>query len=166
MIRHLDELGVPYAIGGSLASSFHGIPRTTQDADLVADLRPGNVQPFVAGVSEAFYVPPERVAQAVSRRSSFNLIHNGTGATTFSGAVGANTVLASLTTWRPNRVVILPIRVRSDKVPQRSSTAASSTSSSVAHCIVTEIRSRSPRNRTESRLNSPIFQRSFGTGCS
>jgi hypothetical protein len=77
--RHLDELGAPYAIGGSLASSFHGIPRTTQDADLVADLRPGNVQPFVAGVAEAFYVSPERVAQAVSRRSSFNLVHNGTG---------------------------------------------------------------------------------------
>jgi hypothetical protein len=77
--RHLDELGVPYAIGGSLASSLHGIPHTTQDADLVADLRPGNVQPFVAGVSQAFYVSPERVAQAVSRRSSFNLVHNGTG---------------------------------------------------------------------------------------
>ncbi|HEY0556553.1 MAG TPA: hypothetical protein VGG20_20025, partial [Thermoanaerobaculia bacterium] len=45
----------------------------------MADLRPGNVQPFVAGVSEAFYVSPERVAQAVSRRSSFNLVHNGTG---------------------------------------------------------------------------------------
>jgi hypothetical protein len=77
--RHLDELGAPYVIGGSLASSYHGIPRTTQDADLVADLRPANVQPFVAGVSEAFYVSPERVAKAVSRRSSFNLVHNGTG---------------------------------------------------------------------------------------
>jgi hypothetical protein len=77
--RRLDELAVPYAIGGSLASSFHGIPRTTQDADLVADLRPENVPPFVAGISEAFYVSPERVAQAVSRRSSFNLVHNGTG---------------------------------------------------------------------------------------
>jgi hypothetical protein len=77
--RPLDELGVPYVVGGSLASSLHGIPRTTQAADLVADLRPTHVQPFVAGVSQAFYVAIERVAQAVSRRSSFNLIHNGTG---------------------------------------------------------------------------------------
>lgn len=77
--RPLDELGVPYVVGGSLASSLHGVPRTTQDADLVADLRPMHVQPFVDAVSPGFYVSPERVAQAVSRRSSFNLVHHGTG---------------------------------------------------------------------------------------
>lgn len=77
--RPLDELGVPYAVGGSLASSMHGIPRTTQDADLVADLRPMHVQPFVDAVSSSFYVSPERVAQAVNRRSSFNLVHPATG---------------------------------------------------------------------------------------
>jgi hypothetical protein len=77
--RPLEDLGVPYAIGGSLASSLHGVPRTTQDADLVADLRPGHVQPFVTAVAEGFYVSLERVAHAVTRRSSFNLVHNGTG---------------------------------------------------------------------------------------
>jgi hypothetical protein len=77
--RHLDELGIPYAVGGSLASSLHGIPRSTQDVDLVADLRPVLVQPFVAAVSPGFYVSPERVAQAVSRRTSFNLVHLATG---------------------------------------------------------------------------------------
>lgn len=77
--RSLEQLGVPYAVGGSLASSLHGIPRTTQDADLVADLRPAHVQPFVTAISDSFYVSPERVVQAVSRRSSFNLIHNSTG---------------------------------------------------------------------------------------
>jgi hypothetical protein len=77
--RPLDELGVPYVVGGSLASSLHGIPRTTQDADLVADLRPVHIQTFVDAISTNFYVSPERVAQAVSRRSSFNLVHHGTG---------------------------------------------------------------------------------------
>ena len=28
-----EQLGVPYAIGGAVASSFWGVPRTTQDAD-------------------------------------------------------------------------------------------------------------------------------------
>lgn len=74
-----DQLGVPYVVGGSLASSLHGIPRTTQDADLVADLRPAHVEPFVAAVSAGFYVSPERMAQAISRRSSFNLVHHRTG---------------------------------------------------------------------------------------
>lgn len=39
--RVLEGLQVPYAVGGSLASSMHGIPRSTQDGDLVADLRVG-----------------------------------------------------------------------------------------------------------------------------
>jgi hypothetical protein len=34
-----DALGVSYVVGGSLASSVYGIPRATQDVDLVADLK-------------------------------------------------------------------------------------------------------------------------------
>jgi hypothetical protein len=77
--RVLEQLAVPYAVGGSLASSLWGIPRSTQDADLVADLRSEHVQAFVSGVEGAFYVSPERVHHAVGRRSSFNLIHLKTG---------------------------------------------------------------------------------------
>ena len=73
--RVLEDLRVPYAVGGSLASSMHGIPRSTQDGDLVADLRAEHVQPFLAAVADTFYVSPERVLQAVQRRSSFNLVH-------------------------------------------------------------------------------------------
>ena len=73
--RVLEDLQVPYAVGGSLASSMHGIPRSTQDGDLVADLRAEHVQPFLAAVADSFYVSPERVLQAVQRRTSFNLVH-------------------------------------------------------------------------------------------
>jgi hypothetical protein len=34
----LESLGVPHAIGGSLASAVHGVMRATMDADVVADL--------------------------------------------------------------------------------------------------------------------------------
>ena len=71
----LDDLQVPYAVGGSLASSMHGIPRSTQDGDLLADLRLEHMQPFVAAVADRFYVSPERALQAIQRRSSFNLVH-------------------------------------------------------------------------------------------
>jgi tRNA nucleotidyltransferase/poly(A) polymerase len=37
----LEKAGIKYLVGGSLASSLHGIPRSTQDVDIVADL---NVQ--------------------------------------------------------------------------------------------------------------------------
>lgn len=75
VVRVLDDLQVPYAVGGSLASSMHGIPRSTQDGDLLADLRAEHVQPFVAAVADRFYVSPERALQAIQRHSSFNLIH-------------------------------------------------------------------------------------------
>jgi hypothetical protein len=35
-----DRLGIAYLVGGSLASSLHGIPRATQDADVVAAIQP------------------------------------------------------------------------------------------------------------------------------
>jgi hypothetical protein len=38
LIETLDRLGIHYAIGGSFASSFHGIARATQDLDLVVEL--------------------------------------------------------------------------------------------------------------------------------
>ena len=75
VVQIFDGLGVPYLVGGSLASSLWGIPRSTQDADLVADLRSEHVQAFAARAAPSFYVSPERVQAAVRRRSSFNLIH-------------------------------------------------------------------------------------------
>jgi hypothetical protein len=35
----LERLGVPYIVAGSLASSLHGLPRSTADVDIVAALR-------------------------------------------------------------------------------------------------------------------------------
>ena len=74
----LETLGVSYLVGGSLASSLHGIPRSTQDADLVADLRLEHVPPLIAALAPAFYADSERAADAVRRRASFNVIHLAT----------------------------------------------------------------------------------------
>lgn len=71
----LTKLGVPYLVGGSLASSFHGIPRSTIDVDLVADLSQHHIAALVADLEAEFYVDEERAREAVRRRSSFNLIH-------------------------------------------------------------------------------------------
>jgi len=34
----LDAAGIPFMLVGSLASNFHGIPRSTRDADFVVEL--------------------------------------------------------------------------------------------------------------------------------
>lgn len=75
VIRILEDLGAPAWIGGSLASSIFGIPRATQDADIVADLRAEMVRPFIERLGEHFYADSERIREGVERRSSFNLIY-------------------------------------------------------------------------------------------
>jgi hypothetical protein len=74
----LDELGVPYVIGGSMASIIHGMLRTTMDVDIVADLQPEQVAPFVTGLQDAFYADEQMIQQAIQQRGSFNLIHLST----------------------------------------------------------------------------------------
>lgn len=56
----LERLGLPYMITGGVASVVYGDPRFTRDVDLVVDLRPDGVTPFMETFGgEAFYVPPE-----------------------------------------------------------------------------------------------------------
>ena len=43
----LEELNIPYLIGGSLASTLYGMVHTTQDSDIVAEMRLAHLQPFV-----------------------------------------------------------------------------------------------------------------------
>lgn len=74
----LEKLGVPYLIGGSLASTLYGMVRTTQDADIVAEMRFEHIQPFVSALRDEFYVDDEMVAEAIRRHSSFNLVHRAT----------------------------------------------------------------------------------------
>jgi hypothetical protein len=74
----LEAANVPYYVGGSVASSAHGIPRTSIDADLIADLQAAHVGPFVARLQGGFYLDEDRVRAAVQTRRSFNLIHLAT----------------------------------------------------------------------------------------
>jgi hypothetical protein len=71
----LMEVGVDYLVGGSLASSQYGIPRSTQDVDLIADLQPRHVAPLVEALRDEFYIDADVVQEAVRNRSRFNMIH-------------------------------------------------------------------------------------------
>lgn len=73
--KKLDELGVPYAIGGSIASSVFGAARATQDVDIVSDLRSEAVPALVAALEGEFYIDADMILEAIRNRSSFNLVH-------------------------------------------------------------------------------------------
>jgi hypothetical protein len=71
----LEKMDVPYFIGGSLASTLYGMIRTTQDSDIIAELRIEHIRPFVLALQGEFYVDEEMIANAVTNQSSFNIIH-------------------------------------------------------------------------------------------
>jgi hypothetical protein len=81
LVRLLDAANVPFMIAGSFASSAHGLPRTTQDLDVVVD--PPNPQALEALVrsmtSDLYYVDADAARDAMRRRSTFNVIDHASG---------------------------------------------------------------------------------------
>lgn len=77
--RVLDSLGVPWVLGGSLASSIVGEPRATMDIDVAVALELGHIDQLVAAFEMEYYVSSELAREAVVRHSSFNLIHFKSG---------------------------------------------------------------------------------------
>jgi hypothetical protein len=79
VIDVLDELRVRYHVGGSYASSIHGIPRQTQDIDLVVELPPEAAGPLASMLGDEFYVDTESVRRAARDKTSANVIHLDSG---------------------------------------------------------------------------------------
>jgi len=74
----LENLGIPYLISGSLASALYGMVRTTQDSDIVAEMRIEHLQSFVSALQGEFYLDKEMIAESIQRHTSFNIIHRET----------------------------------------------------------------------------------------
>lgn len=74
----LDRMEIPYLVGGSVASSVHGISRPTLDADLVADIRADQADEFAALLQPDFYADPVAIRDALTHKRAFNLIHYAT----------------------------------------------------------------------------------------
>lgn len=72
----LNQLEIPYLVGGSVASSLLGEPRSTQDIDLVADLPLEKVDSLIQALQPRFYVSEDAVRDAIRSQGSFNLIDN------------------------------------------------------------------------------------------
>lgn len=74
----LEQLGVRYHVGGSVASSAQGIARSTLDVDIVAGLREAHAAPLAELLGGEFYVDADMIRDAVRREASFNVIHLAT----------------------------------------------------------------------------------------
>ena len=71
----LDACGLRYLVGGSLASSLSGEPRSTLDVDIVVAMTTSDVARLAEALRGEFDVDDRAVARAVRERSSVNVFH-------------------------------------------------------------------------------------------
>jgi Mg-chelatase subunit ChlI len=75
VVRLLETLGVPYMVVGSVASSHHGRPRATHDADIVIEPTSESLDALVRCLADSgFYVDGARAREALASRRQFNVI--------------------------------------------------------------------------------------------
>lgn len=74
--ERLESGGVAFMLTGSMAMNYYAQPRMTRDIDLVVQLAPDQVKDLMSLFETDYYVDAAAVADAIRRRSMFNLIHN------------------------------------------------------------------------------------------
>jgi hypothetical protein len=71
----LEGAGVPYMVTGSFASSIHGVPRATQDIDIVIEPTRAQLADLIAKFTEPNYASDSDDAfEAFRHRSMFSVI--------------------------------------------------------------------------------------------
>lgn len=78
VVSALEKSGCRYFIGGSVASSILGVPRTTMDVDMISELNSKNIKVFLDLIESEYFFDEEYISQAVSAGRSFNIIHKPT----------------------------------------------------------------------------------------
>lgn len=80
LANHLREAEIAYMVAGSFASTYHGIPRSTQAIDLVVDVDETSLKRLIAAFPEdEYYLSASAARDALTRRSQFNIIDLATG---------------------------------------------------------------------------------------
>jgi hypothetical protein len=68
----IEGAGGTYFVGGSVASSLHGDPRSTNDIDFIVSLPVGHVAAFRQGLGPDFELDEEMLAVALARSTTAN----------------------------------------------------------------------------------------------
>ena len=80
IVPALNQAGVPFMIAGSFASTAHGLPRATQDLDIVIDPS-GKALATLLGLlpQEHYYVDADVAREAFRSHGMFNVIDHASG---------------------------------------------------------------------------------------
>lgn len=111
VVSALDRSSIPHMLAGSHASSFHGIPRTTRDIDIVIEADETSLRALVERLADAdFYVSEPAALDALRRGSMFNVIDNVTGWKTDLVLLPRDDF--ALTQWeRRDRAIVMDVQV-------------------------------------------------------
>jgi hypothetical protein len=80
VISLLNQVGMPYMLTGSFASSYHGVPRATQDIDLVVSPTADQIRELVGLLPETeYYMDEDAALEALRDQGQFNVVDLTTG---------------------------------------------------------------------------------------
>jgi hypothetical protein len=79
LLDTLRKLNIEHTVVGSVASSAHGIERSTVDTDLLARIKVFHANRLSADLGNDWYADPDQMRAAIESQRSFNLIHIPSG---------------------------------------------------------------------------------------
>jgi hypothetical protein len=79
LVQVLERAATAYAITGSIASNYWGIPRFTHDLDILVVIDSAQARQIAAAFPDPFYVSAEAAAEAAVSRNMFNIINTVSG---------------------------------------------------------------------------------------
>jgi hypothetical protein len=74
VVEVFEQMNVAWFLTGSIASSLHGLPRSTNDLDIVMALSPSAVGHLVEQLGDGYFADAVMIRQAILKRQSCNLI--------------------------------------------------------------------------------------------
>jgi hypothetical protein len=80
IVAHLNRAHIPFMVAGSFASTYHGVPRTTNDIDIVIAPTDETLKSLLQDLAEQdYYVDKQAAFDAMRRHTQFNVIDMETG---------------------------------------------------------------------------------------
>lgn len=74
-LRILDEMGISCYLGGSIASSLHGMQQFAQDIDLVIALQGQDLSALIEQLKPHYVIDTQIARRAIQEHASFSFIH-------------------------------------------------------------------------------------------
>jgi hypothetical protein len=74
LVHTLENVEIPYMVSGSIASSFHGKPRATNDVDIIIAPTEQQLEALAKSFGKDYYINPQTAREALKQNSMFNVV--------------------------------------------------------------------------------------------